>query len=38
MAENSSTDRRELLGNTVEIVSAYASNNAIAGTELTGLI
>ena len=38
MVENSSTDRHELLAHTAEIVSAYASNNAIAGTELTGLI
>jgi len=28
----------ELLGNTVEIVSAYASNNAISGAEVPGLI
>jgi predicted transcriptional regulator len=38
MDENSSTDRSGLLANTVEIVSAYASNNAISGAEIPGLI
>jgi predicted transcriptional regulator len=38
MDENSSTDRSELLANTVEIVSAYASNNTISGAEISVLI
>jgi hypothetical protein len=38
MDENSSMDRSELLANTVEIVSAYASNNAISGAEIPALI
>ncbi len=38
MDEKSSRDRSELLANTVEIVSAYAANNAIAGAEIPALI
>ena len=38
MDEERSTDRGELLASTVEIVSAYVANNAIAGADIPALI
>ena len=38
MAEDQSIDRGELLALTAEIVAAHVGNNAVAGTDLGGLI
>ena len=38
MSEDQSIDRSELLGLTAEIVAAHVGNNAVAGSDLSGLI